>query len=136
MARVAKTEVFRSPQRYQGANLSEFKIFKFCGAINFANAEKMMAQLPLCETIILDFSAVPYIDCIGRNLLCKTFEEYERVAICGASDDCVTCLTLGEVTDMENVTLYVTLIDAVTILSELNQSTSTSGISNVSFTEI
>ena len=95
-----------------------------------------MAQLPICDTVILDFSAVPYIDCIGRNLLSKTFEEFEKVAICGASDDCVTCLSLGEVTELENVTLYPTLIDAVTILSELSQSTSSSGISNVSFTEI
>lgn len=91
--------------------------------------------MPGCETIILDLTAVPYIDCIGRNALKQCLLQYDAAALCNVSDDCYKCLELGEILEMENVEIYPTILDALSMLNSAHTSTTSSGISNASFSE-
>ena len=137
MGQIPKSEIFRSPAYYTGVNVNEYKIFRFTGAIDFASAETMMDNLPRCDTIIIDCASVPYIDCIGRNALNQAFLHYDAVALCNVTEDCHTCLDLGEILDMDNVQLYPTVLDAISMLNspDTTASTTSSGISNSSFSE-
>ena len=117
-------------------NTNEFKIYRLVGALDFTSAEKLISGFCRADTIILDFAGVPYIDCIGRNALKQCLLQYDTVAICSVSDDTYTCLDLGEILEMENVEIYPTVMDALSMLNSIAaSSTTSSGISNSSFSE-
>ena len=137
ITQIQKSEIFRSPAQYTDANVNEYKIIRFTGAIDFASAETMLENLPRCGAIVIDFASVPYIDCIGRNALNQSFIQYESVALCSVTDDCHTCLDLGNILDMDNVQIYPTVLDAIYMLNlpQTTPSTTSSGISNSSFSD-
>lgn len=136
--RIQSSEIFRPVSKYSTltGNLVDHKIYRLKGSIDYASSETLLASLVQKGTIILDFGAVSYIDCIGRNELTKMFKKFDFVALCNVSEDSFLNLELGEIIDLENVKIYPTILDAIAMIDSISASTATSGISNESFTPV
>ncbi|CAG5098235.1 Oidioi.mRNA.OKI2018_I69.XSR.g15487.t1.cds [Oikopleura dioica] len=125
-------DIFRETEQYESLNVSEYPIYKLPGSLDFASAEKVLVALPRRGQMLLDFSEVSYIDCVGRNTLEAVIKHIDFVGFCCVSEKTMNLLNISGISEEVNVGIYPTLLDGLAMLKEKNELTTSSDLSRES----